>query len=387
MAVYSRTFEESSRIGRSRAGRPIQEGSVMPPAIRTHFLRRSGPPGAAAAVATLLAAAIGLGAATPKGARPPAAAAPAKDTFEAHWQDGKAELDGYRYSITRYGEPRKGTAVMVYVTEPFSTTKFVKVNDPTKSPGDVFEALKLNFIRDFQTGIYDYNTMVSVFVRTHDLSSVKTTFSSAEWCGHVFEEMLYEPHHIADRYISYFEDESVLRRIRRFDDEVAEENLYVLLRGLRGEYLRPGARRRVHFLQGVFYRRLTHQPFIWSSALIERAPGTEAVSVPAGRFETSRYTVKVDGGRLGRFWIESAYPHRVVRWEWTSTAPKSGKGWDPDEAADTGELTGSARLAYWTLNHNGDESYLKLLGIAPGAAAMGAAPAKEASGKSSSRAR
>jgi hypothetical protein len=357
-----------------------------PPRIRARRAPwRAAALAALAGVVGVVGAAATLRAAAPKRAASPSTSAPAKSAFESHWQDGKAELDGYRYSIARYGEPRKGTAVMVYVTEPFSTTKMVKVDDPKKSPGDVFEALKLNFIRDFQTGIYDYNTMVSVFVRTHDLSSVKTTFSSAEWCGHVFEEMLYEPHHIADRYISYFEDESSLRRIRRFDDEVAEENLYVLLRGLRGEYMKPGARRRVHFLHGVFYRRLTHQPFVWSSALIERAAGTEAISVPAGRFETSRYTVKVNGGRVGRFWIESAYPHRVVRWEWTSTAPKSGKGWGPNEAADAGELAGSARLAYWTLNHNGNESYLKLLGIAPGAAAMGAAPPTGASGKAGSR--
>src|SRR6185295_3327862 len=39
--------------------------------------------------------------------------------FESHWQDGKAELDGYRYTVTRYGHARAGTAVMVYVTEPF----------------------------------------------------------------------------------------------------------------------------------------------------------------------------------------------------------------------------------------------------------------------------
>jgi 4-aminobutyrate aminotransferase-like enzyme len=46
--------------------------------------------------------------------------------FESHWQDGKAELDGYRYTVTRYGHARAGTAVMVYVTEPFSEAKRVK---------------------------------------------------------------------------------------------------------------------------------------------------------------------------------------------------------------------------------------------------------------------
>jgi hypothetical protein len=295
------------------------------------------------------------------------AQAAARSPFEPHWQDGRAELDGYRFSVVRYGQTRQGTAAMIFVTEPFSTSKAVKVDDPSQSPGDTYEALKLNFVRDFQTGIYDYNTMVSVFVRSRDFAPVKTTFSSAEWCGHVYEEMLYEPHHIADRYSSYFEDESGTRRLRRYDDGVAEENLYILLRGLRGDYLRPGERRRVPFLPGAFYRRLAHRPLAWSGALIERLRGTESVSVPAGRFEAFVYTVRVDGGRDGRFWIESAYPHRIVRWRWSAASKTPRKSWSPAEGTDSGELAGSSRLAYWKLNQTGGESYLREIGLgAPG---------------------
>ena len=52
-----------------------------------------------------------------------ATTAGAAPTFESHWQDGKAELDGYRYNVTRYGQPRHGTAVMVFVTEPLLVLK------------------------------------------------------------------------------------------------------------------------------------------------------------------------------------------------------------------------------------------------------------------------
>ena len=141
---------------------------------------------------------VGILAAGGCGPAPGATAAQAP-TFESHWQDGKAELDGYRYSVTRYGEKRRGTAVMVFVTEPFSESKAVKVDDPSVNPADTFEALKLNLIRDFQTGIYDYNTMVSLFVKSRDFSPVKISFSSAEWCGHVYEEMIFSPNAIADR--------------------------------------------------------------------------------------------------------------------------------------------------------------------------------------------
>ena len=288
-------------------------------------------------------------------------------TFESHWQDGQAELDGYRYTVTRYGQPRRGTAVMVFVTEPFSEAKRVKVDDPNANPKDTFEALKLNFIRDFQTGIYDYNTMTSVFVRSRDFSPAKISFSSAEWCGHVYEEMLFGPRDIADRYTSYFEDESAERRIPLTKEGVAEEELFIRLRSLRGEWLRPGERRTIPFLPSAFCRRLTHRPLHWTTASIERSPGSEVVAVPAGRFAASLYKVATEDGRACRIWIETSYPHRILRWEWSPRVKQRVAGhWSPAEGLDAGELTGSARLPYWRLHEVGDEKYLKDLGLTAG---------------------
>ena len=314
------------------------------------------------AMAIVGAAAI-LGAAVPAGAPPASVPSP---TFESHWQDGKAELDGYRYTITRYGQPRRGTAVMVFVTEPFSEAKRVKVDDPAMNPRDTFEALKLNFVRDFQTGIYDYNTMTSVFVRSRDFSPAKISFSSAEWCGHVYEEMLFGPRDIADRYTSYFEDESTERRVQEVKDGIAEEELLVRLRGLRGEWLRPGERRTVPFLPAAFLRRLTHRPLQWTTASIERSGRDEAVTVPAGRFDASTFKISTGDGREGLFHVERAYPHRMLKWEWSAVGKPTGRGWSPSEGLDAGALTGSARLPYWKLHEVGDEKYLKLLGLTAG---------------------
>lgn len=322
--------------------------------------RRSGGNGARAAAATIAAAILALLVA----AAPPSRG----DTFDTHWQDGRAELNGYRYTVTRYGQPREGTAVLIYVTEPFSESGRVKVDDPKKNPKDTFEALKVNFVREFLTGIYDYHTLTSVFTRTRDFSPAKITFSSAEWCGHVFEEMLFEKYHIADRYLSYFEGESDLRRITHRENSLTEEELLVRLRGLRGDWIRPGERKNVPLLPSTFLRRLTHRSLGWTTARIERARGVETVRVPAGRFETSAVTVTTEQ-RVGKFWIESAYPHRIIRWEWT---PAAGAGaaaarsrGNPAEGLDRGELTGSARLAYWTLNGPGGERYRRELGLAP----------------------
>jgi hypothetical protein len=276
-----------------------------------------------------------------------AAAAPAQD-FSAHWHDGRAEMDGYRLTVSRYGQERSGHAVMIFVTEPFSESKWVKLDDHRRNPEDVVDVLKLNMVRDFQTGIYDYNTMVSVFSRTSDFQPLKITFTSAEWCGHVYSELLFEDDELVDREFSYFEGESGVRRLPLSGVTVSEDNLFILLRGLRGAYLQPGQSRTVAYIPGVFFSRLSHRPLEPTRAVIARRAAPVNVSVPAGDFSTMVYEVEA-GDRRGVFYIENDWPHRIVRWEMA-----------PDVR---GELTGSKRLRYWELNREGDERYLREIGI------------------------
>ncbi len=251
--------------------------------------------------------------------------------FDSYWHDGKAELDGYRMTIMRYGQPRQAQSVAIYVTEPFSESKRVKVDDPR----DGVDILKLNLVRDFQTGIYDYNTMVSVFARTADFAPVKITFSSSEWCGHVFEELLFPAGKVTGFYNSYFEGETGKRDLDWPKDGITEDSLWILLRGLRGDFLKPGEKKTVPLLTGVYSGRLAHKSPAWTDAEISRVENT--------------YTVKLADGRTGKFTIETEYPHRITHWELS-----------PDISAD---LTGSARLEYWKLHNNGDEKYRKQLGL------------------------
>lgn len=311
-----------------------------------------------AALAVLIAAIV---VSSPSGSAAPAQGRAAGPSFESHWQDGRAELAGYHYRVTRYGEARTGQAAMITVTEPFRASKRVKADDPSKNPGDTFEALKLNLVRDFQTGIYDYNTMTSVFVRSRDFSPVKITFSSAEWCGHVYEELLFDRSAVRQSLRSYFEGESGDRSVRWSDGAVSEDQLLILVRGLRGDYLRPGEKRPLSLLPGSLWRRLAHRPLAAVPATIERAAKPERVAVPAGAFRTDRYDVRTDS-RKGSIWVERAAPHRIVRWAWTSTARGDRRA---GEAAESAELAGSTRLPYWELQANGQETYLKPLGLKP----------------------
>ena len=293
----------------------------------------------------------------------PATGAARDPEFGSYWHDGKAELNGYRIVVDRYGHPRVGRGVAIYVTEPFSAAKHVKLNDYTKNPGDVVDVLKLNLVRDFQTGIYDYHTMVSLFVRAADFTPVKLAFTSAEWCGQVYEELDFEGPKVSERFASYFENESSSSTSDVPRGGVIEDNLFVLLRGLRGAWLAPGEKRQLPWLAGSFWRRLAHRRFAWSTATIERLRAGETVRVPAGSFITDVYVVRPADGREGRFFIERAYPHRVVRWAWAAPAAPGATSLG---GTDSGELTGSARLEYWRLHDPGDESYLEALGLGPG---------------------
>jgi len=295
-----------------------------------------------------------------------AAPAPAPDPqFGSYWHDGKAELDGYRYTVTRYGQLRRGQCTAIYVTEPFSRSKRVKADDAARNPKDTFDVLKLNLVRDFQTGIYDYNTMTSLFVRSEDFEPVKVSFASMEWCGNVYEELRVDPGLVSQKLSSYFEDESASQELRRPKDGLLEEELHIRLRGLTGDYLAPGQVKTAPFLPSAFRRRLAHEPLRWTSARFERGSTPRTVQVPAGRFAAFVYTVKIQDGPEGLFFIERAYPHRVVRWEWRQAAGAAGRA--GADSNDSGDLMGSARMSYWKLHGEGDERELRRLGLKPGA--------------------
>lgn len=274
-----------------------------------------------------------------------------KGDFVSYWHDGKAEIDTYEIEVSRYGEPRRGQCVMIFVTEPFSDSKRVKLDDPSRNPEDKVDVLKLNLVRDFQTGIYDYNTMISVFSRTADFAPVKISFSSAEWCGHVYEEMRIDPERITGHYYSYFEGESGPLDLERPDGGLIEDNLFIRLRGLRKDFLEPGERKVFPFLPGTFHGRLSHQPPVWTTIGIVRKGEPERVEVPAGEFTAIVYELEIAGGRRGTFHIDANYPHRILRWTLA-----------PDIRA---ELMGTTRTQYWSQNGNDDEHFLRALGLEP----------------------
>lgn len=275
------------------------------------------------------------------------------DEFWSYWGDGKAELDGYALVEPRYGEPRDGTAVLIFVTEDFSDSARVKA-DPGKHPAsDVHPVMKLNLVRDFQTGIYDYNTMTSTFLETEaNWRLAKTSFSSQEWCGHVYMQWLLRDGKLRGTSHSYFDGEADASPELPFPDGgVVEDALPVLVRGLRGEWLKPGESRKLPFLRSQLRTRLGHTPAAWGEATVSRAAATEAVKTALGTLKAWSYTVAEAGGDTITFTVEDAAPHRLLAW-------KSSSG-------ESARILGSARLKYWEMHQRGGEAALKQLGVPP----------------------
>lgn len=108
-------------------------------------------------------------------------------SFTSYWYAGEAELTSYKLSQVRYGELREGTAMMVFVTEPFLPDVQVKADKQKESDIPV---LKLNATKSFNTGIYPYSIMTSTFYPVaNNQSSLKVSTSLQEWCGHVYTQL------------------------------------------------------------------------------------------------------------------------------------------------------------------------------------------------------
>lgn len=282
--------------------------------------------------------------------------------FWAHWGDGRAEIGTYRLTIPRYGELRRGSAVLVFVTEDFTDAQRVKSDG---GHGDEYPVLKLNDLRRFQTGVYDYSVMSSTFVRLDGQAPigvpVKTSLSVQEWCGQVYEQLLPRRGGLRWTGHSYFDGEADHDETLALPaGGVLSEALPILARGLVGDWPAPGAEVEVPILPTLLHSRFAHRPPAWTRATIRRGAETSQTEVPAGRFETVAVTATLDTGLSTTWQIEAAPPHRIVRWSASD--------------GEVAELVASERQAYWTMNAEADGEALRPLGLAPVAAPEIATP-------------
>lgn len=270
----------------------------------------------------------------------------ASSEFWETWGDGRAEMSGYRATTMRYGAPRASEVVLIYVTEPHDRSTWVKDDEAPR--GRRVNVLKLNHYESFQTGIYPYSVMTSVFSPVDGFGRgrfqpVKLTLTAQEWCGHTYHALWPGAARVRSTLLSYFASEGERSEVVEVPEgTLYEDALLIQLRELDGPFA-GGATWQGRLVPTLWQGRVSHQPLRPVPATITRAD-----TVLNGAAAT-RFTLQADSGYVRTFFVEQVAPRRVLAWE-TSTG-------------DRADLLRTERLPYWTLNGPGDERYRAALGL------------------------
>lgn len=250
--------------------------------------------------------------------------------FSGYWYKGEAELNTYDIQQNRYGEMRDGEAVMVFVTEDFSASKQVKLDNPESVGKDKVPILKLNHIRRFITGIYDYSMMQSVFtpvdLKGHD-KTLKTTTTSQDWCGHTFTQVNLEGGKYKVSGFSYFETEG--DEISKMDAALLEDELWARLR-ISPKSIPTGT---LEVIPSTFFSRLLHTQIEPKQARIRFEDEGNISHLILEYLHVERSL------RIG---FEPIFPHKILEWE-----EKTG-----GQIMSSGKLKETMKSPYWRQHDN-----------------------------------
>lgn len=229
-------------------------------------------------------------------------AAAVDNEFKAYWYTGKAELNSYTLKQSRYGEIRDGEVVLVFVTEPFSLSKQVKLDNPEDAGTDNVSVMKLNSIRKFNTGIYDYSITTSIFTPINSQeypNTLKLNTSIQEWCGHTFTQLNLKETNYHFQEFSYFETDGDTES----DIPIAllEDELMTRIRINKGQ-LPLGE---TNMIFSTIYSRFANKNLEATKAEISK---TETDS-------TTHYTVEyLNYDRKITIDIEKQFPYKILSW-------------------------------------------------------------------------
>jgi hypothetical protein len=226
--------------------------------------------------------------------------------FSDYWFAGKAEITSYALEQFRYGETHHGEAVLVFVTEDFSRSRQVKLDDPSAAGSDRVNVLKLNFTKNFTTGIYPYHMMLSVFNPTGEgriNEGVKAAASVQEWCGQTFMQINLAENGYMARSFSYFESEG--DQVLPMGQVMLEDELWNLIR-LNPAHLPVGD---IVLLPGLFDLRLHHRPLKPSVATASLENTAESHVVYQLAYETEKRKLRIQ--------FERQFPYSIEGWEET----------------------------------------------------------------------
>lgn len=266
------------------------------------------------------------------------------EQFGAYWYQGKAELTSYELEQVRYGEKRAGEAVLIFVTEDFSKSKQVKLDNPPQAGDDAVKVMKLNFTKKFNTGIYPYSMMTSVFAPVYpenDIHARKVTTSVQEWCGHVFMQLNNKKDHYHLMTRSYFQSEGDVES--QMKKVWLEDELWTLIR-LDPTQIPEGE---VQLIPSTQYLRLKHKESKAYTANIKiiKNEGLNELSINIPKLE-----------RQLSIFYQNEHPYKIEKWE--ESYPENGK-----MMITSAKLKERIMLDYWNKNGVKDSVYREKLSL------------------------
>lgn len=276
---------------------------------------------------------------------------PHSTEFSDYWYRGAAELTSYTLEQARYGEVHDGHAVLIFVTEDFSREKQVKLDRPDAAGGDRVKIMKLNLTKKFNTGIYPYSMMSSVFTPVDvakDSKTLKVTTTSQEWCGHTFEQLNRTDDGYRVELKSYFESEG--DRNLEIDDALPEDGIWTLIR-IDPSALPTG---KVRLVPGTMFQRLRHTDLEPHTAIAELEADTEDPTLVVYSLEYP------DSDRTLAIRFKKAFPHEIESWE---ESYKSGFGADAQTLTTRAVAQKRKILDYWRRNSVADSALRAELGL------------------------
>ena len=255
----------------------------------------------------------------------------AKETIsqkhKSYWFSGQAEISSYKLEQARYGEIREGQAVLIYVTEDFLPEKQVKAD--AKNPENI-SVLKLNATKNFNTGIYPYSIMQSIFYPfSNNSHALKVSCSVQEWCGHVYSQInnkeLFEI--TSHSYIESEADEHF-----QLNKTVLENELWVQLR-INPQSLPVGE---LDMIPSLEFTRLRHITIKAYKAIATLNNNTYTINYP-------------DLNRTLSIQFNADFPYDILNWEETFV---SGFGNSASLLTTKATKLKTIKSAYWQQNSN-----------------------------------
>jgi hypothetical protein len=271
--------------------------------------------------------------------------------FRDYWYAGQAELSHYDLEQIRYGQVRDGSAIMIFVTEDFLNEKQVKLESPANGR-DHETILKLNFLKEFNTGIYTYNVMTSTFTPINinqTPHSLKVSSSSQEWCGTTWSQLNLRGSKYEVTGHSYFEDEADYEAT--LNAAWLEDEIWTQLR-LSPELLPEGE---IDIIPASFGVRRSHSGWAVEKATVKKEKWT-GDGMPGENLMAYSIEYKNRDRNLTIVY-ENESPYRIAGWIQTQET-EDGKKLEAKSVR-----TNIIKEPYWQQNSNADEQLRERLGL------------------------